>query len=468
VNTIPTIAIIGAGASGTLLAVQLAAQSTHPLHIALFDASGAFARGVAYGTHDPSHLLNVTANRMGAFEDRSDDFYRWLLAHEAQWRSLHAAFAALKVTPTSFMPRMIYGTYLESLLQAAQTNKQARIERVKAEVTDAEATSQSIILTLVDGAKREADRLALAIGNLPAHPFGFTKTLSHSDRYIGHIWSPPQNSVLSRTDFRDDDTPVFIIGTGLTTIDAVVSLRAKGYKGRIIAVSRHGLLPQPHMLPIASYPRFLPPEHAPRTALELIRAIREEVTRAQKEGTDWRSVIDTLRADTPALWRQLSEEERRKLLRVLSYWSTHRHRMPQESAAMIAGEVNTGTLEIIAGSIRHIEESEARLIVQVRLRESGEVRSIEAGHVLNCSGPDTNIARSANALLLNLYKQGIIEQGPLAMGIAVSDDYSVKGNAAGRVFALGPLLAGERLETIAMPEIRAQAANAAHTLLSSL
>ena len=55
------VAIVGGGASGTLVAVQLLRQARGPWRIALVERSGALARGLAYGPAEPCHVLNVPA-----------------------------------------------------------------------------------------------------------------------------------------------------------------------------------------------------------------------------------------------------------------------------------------------------------------------------------------------------------------------------------------------------------------------
>ena len=70
------ITIIGGGASGTLLAVNLIKNAgERTLEINLVDRKENFGRVVAYSTEQDFHLLNVPANKMGAFLDRLKHFH---------------------------------------------------------------------------------------------------------------------------------------------------------------------------------------------------------------------------------------------------------------------------------------------------------------------------------------------------------------------------------------------------------
>ena len=63
----PTVAIVGAGAAGTLTAVQLCETATRrrtPLDLVLIDPAPEAGRGTAYATPDPRHRLNVPADGM--------------------------------------------------------------------------------------------------------------------------------------------------------------------------------------------------------------------------------------------------------------------------------------------------------------------------------------------------------------------------------------------------------------------
>jgi uncharacterized NAD(P)/FAD-binding protein YdhS len=106
--------IVGSGYSGTMVAVHLA-RAQRGLRVALIDSSKTFGRGVAYGTTDPKHLLNVPADQMGAFPDDIGHFYQWLQAHPA---NLGAA-GIRELRPDAFIPRPVFGDYIQDLLREA-------------------------------------------------------------------------------------------------------------------------------------------------------------------------------------------------------------------------------------------------------------------------------------------------------------------------------------------------------------
>jgi uncharacterized NAD(P)/FAD-binding protein YdhS len=73
-----SIAIVGAGFSGTLLALHLLRRCPASTQVRLIERNSQFGRGPAYSTGNPSHLLNVPAGRMSAFYDQPSDFVAWL------------------------------------------------------------------------------------------------------------------------------------------------------------------------------------------------------------------------------------------------------------------------------------------------------------------------------------------------------------------------------------------------------
>src|SRR6202046_4061284 len=105
-----SIAVIGGGFTGSLLSIHLLREAPPDTRLYLFDRSGCFGSGLAYGTEHAGHLLNVPAGRMSAFADRPRDFLTWL-----EHRSDHV-LAGVVPSEAAFVPRHLYGAYLRDRL----------------------------------------------------------------------------------------------------------------------------------------------------------------------------------------------------------------------------------------------------------------------------------------------------------------------------------------------------------------
>ena len=98
------ITIIGGGASGTLLAVNLIKHSDeNPIEINLVEKAGEIGCGGAFSTAQDINLLNVPAAKMGAFTDEVEHFHKWLAENDYDY------------APDDFVPRKIYGEYLREV-----------------------------------------------------------------------------------------------------------------------------------------------------------------------------------------------------------------------------------------------------------------------------------------------------------------------------------------------------------------
>ncbi len=278
-----TIAIVGGGLSGTLVAVNLMKNATTPLIIKLIERRTEIGRGIAYSTTIDGHLLNVPAGKMSAFADQPNHFLDWLHANGHH-----------NVTENSFISRKIYGNYIQAILQEAQANARENVhfEKITDEAIAIEAKNNHIKIYLRQGQCLQAQKAVLALGNPPPSlPAAFGQNSS----YIKDAWSGDPTSNLNPED------SILLLGTGLTMVDVVVSLHQQGFRGKIHAVSRHGLIPQPHQHTISSYPTFINLETAPKTVRELLKLIRQEVKKATKQGQNWQAVIDALRPVAPEL-----------------------------------------------------------------------------------------------------------------------------------------------------------------------
>ncbi len=82
-----------------------------------------------------------------------------------------------------------------------------------------------------------------------------------------------------------------------------------------------------------------------------------------------------------------------------------------------------------------------------------------------------NYARVGSPLLTSLFKQGLAIPGPLGAGLWSRDDGALRaldGTFSDVLFTVGPARLGTLLESIAVPELRQQAAAMAEKLTVSL
>ena len=107
---------------------------------------------------------------------------------------------------------------------------------------------------------------------------------------------------------------MFLIGTGQTTVDLAVALHQRAHEGRIIALSRRGLLPLAHR-GFDPYESFFEEIKESKTMLDTFRIVCKHLDRAESMGIDKRAVIDSLRPDTQTIWLGLVEDEKRRFLR---------------------------------------------------------------------------------------------------------------------------------------------------------
>jgi uncharacterized NAD(P)/FAD-binding protein YdhS len=175
------VAIIGAGFSGTMAAVHLLRQTEDRITVGLVERTGEFGRGLAYKTRDITHRLNVPAAKMGAFSDDIGSFYRWLQSRPERLR----AVGVHTLHPNAFVPRILFGEYLDDLLAKAETAS-PRLRKIAAEATDlVPLLSGAFRIEFSAGPPLIADQVVLALGNFPpGDPSLKDRAFHQSDRYL--------------------------------------------------------------------------------------------------------------------------------------------------------------------------------------------------------------------------------------------------------------------------------------------
>ncbi len=441
------VVVVGGGFSGAVLAAQLLRRIPN-LSIAVLDKESAPGRGIAYGTQHSCHLLNVPASGMSAFPDQPDHFLFWARANHDP-----------SVQPGSFLPRLLYGRYVASLLEEAVQHNAGNFQWLQHEVSSFAVEPSRIIVQLKDGSILVTQFVILAVGNFPPPNLNVRGLSDHCKRYVPHPWSHealqdiPQNG------------SVLLIGSGLTAVDVALALKSQGFAGHIHMLSRRGLLPQPHR-PKGRWPQFWN-EQSPRTTCGLLHLVRTQLRSAADSDEDWRSVIDALRPVTQQIWQSLPIEERRRFLRHLRpYWDANRHRMAPEIGDAITGLLRDGKATLHSGRVTNYREFRDRAEISFRARKTHAKQVLRVDRVINCAGPETDCRRMDAPLIKRLLAQRIARPDPLFLGLDLDANGALidsSGKPSPSIYAIGPARKGLLWETTAVPEIREQASQlAAH------
>jgi len=448
-----SVAIIGGGFSGALLAAELLRRSAGRMRVVLIERNSRLGCGVAYGTRCSGHLLNVPAKDMSAFADEQEHFLHWVRSR-----------CNPEAKGTDFLPRRLYGEYVQSILSSAADRCPGSFAHVEDEAVTLSCQDDLVRLHLRGGQTHLADKAVLALGNFPPADLPLVQSIRSSLRYVRDAWEPAALHSIAPSD------EVLLIGSGLTSVDVLIALRASGHRGKIHFLSRHGLLPNAHQ-PTAPWPP-LALGKASLTITELMRKVRMELVVASIRGYDWRAIIDGLRPATDKIWHSLPFHERRRFLRHLRpYWEIHRHRIAPRIAAQLEAEIAAGDVKIHAGRLVECREDADRIAVCWRDRRSGLVRQLRVEQVVNCTGPEMNYRRINSPLIQSLFGAGLARHDRLSLGLDCADNGALigaDGTISRALYAVGPARKGNLWESTAVPEIRIQVSTLAKALTAEL
>jgi uncharacterized NAD(P)/FAD-binding protein YdhS len=440
-----TVVIVGGGFSGAIFGLKLH-QQCPGWRIIIAEPKKHLGRGVAYGACGPEHLLNVPVGRMEI--GLKPGFADWL-----QTRRNHIAEGLVESgldVSAAFVPRRLFGDYVEERVNAALDAKSlVGLCSVRGEVVRLLTGTRGVLLT--DGRQIKADIVVLAMGNLPPRPpAGPDEWLYDSGFFIPDPWALDAFSGI------DPAEPLLLIGSGLTTVDVALRLAQQGHRGALLAVSRRGLTPRTHASG-GVWQEFLH-DKIPSSARALTHLLRRQVGLAASQGIPWQRVFDAARPAVPAIWNGWNEFSRRQFLRHLRpRWDIHRHRMAPRVHEAFAKLQARGALEILPARISGYRPADRLVEVTLRLR-GGATRLFAAGHVINCTGPGGDFAKTALPLIAELRERGLAVPDPLGVGFETRDCAVIDalGEASSWLFALGPLTRPAWWEITAVPEINLQ------------
>ncbi|WTW97673.1 FAD/NAD(P)-binding protein [Streptomycetaceae bacterium NBC_01309] len=472
------IAIVGGGAAAVGLLDALATEPPGPPDapgtITVFEPSPLLWRGRAYGPDLDSVLVNVPPAIMSI---RAGDF-----GHYAAWLGGRAADHLDHLFGQPLVPRALYGEYLAHTAEkavAALGEHGWSVEIVAARVTEVTRTGTHLALRTDNGTREyEVDRVALCVGGgtppdlygLAGHP-GFTV-----DPY-------PLAETLGRI---EADHDVAVIGSGLTAVDVVVSLAARGHTGRITLLSRSGVLPHVWQRPVEGRPQHATVErvaelHRTRgsvTLADLVELLRTELTQAGEDFDDLAAELRNTESDDPAdrlrrqiaavgdprigrrvlqetahtvgpyAWRLLPEADRARVRGHLRTATSVASPMVPVNASVLMRLLDSGQLALSAG-LDAIEPRNGRFRVRTGDGELG------AAAVVNAVNPSPQaVPGAAGDLVRSLVGNGLAAVHP-AGGLTPADP---------RVHVVGDLVGGGSFITSSIPGIAVQASRTAQAL----
>ena len=447
------IAIIGGGAGGVLTALHALRLARAGARIVMVEPSPQLADGVAYATRHAEHLLNVPARRMSAFNDRPDDFVDFLVAGDD---------SAREAIGISYAQRRHYGDYLRERLQRARNDSAAHFEVMQDRVSAIEEQAATWQLALESGATLQARGIVLAVGNnarpLPARGAA----------------SLPAQSVLEAWDFDNikripAEAEICIAGSGLSMVDTVLSLAANGHRGRIHVLSRHALLPLPHAAHcVATVDMALLQPLSLRARMRFLRRAAEE---AHAQGLPWQAVMEAVRPAVQTLWSTMCLRDQKRFLRhVVRYWDVHRHRIDMQVHARLQQLQASGQLQLHRARLDTVAREGKRLRLTGLTRDRRALQ-LDVDRIVNATGVEMRAQLMRNPVLADLLGQGLARPGPHGIGIDTTPEgqlVDADGEVQPGFIVIGSLRIGRLWESIAVPELRGQAEQAARQLLAHL
>jgi len=443
------LAIIGGGAAGALVALNALRSATRALHVAVFEPASTLAQGIAYATPWIEHLLNVPAGKMSALPDVPGDFLDYLLQSDALPGVPREALAG------TFVPRRHYAAYLQQRIAEAQAHSPARLQVVHQPVVALTPGGPLSGLRLADGETWQARQVVLACGN-SMRPLPAPGAEALPPGRVVDAWDYDGVRLLA------GDGDLAIIGSGLSMADSVVALATAGHRGRIHVLSRHALLPLPHAHGTAA--DFDPQPLLGMPLRARMRTLRQHVRDAAAQGVPWQSVMERIRPLGQALWQGLDDADQRRFLRhVVRYWDVHRHRIAERVHAQLEALEQSGQLQ------RHRARLDALLVLDGTLQlhahgAQGGMAPLSVSAVINATGVETRARAMRNPLLQRLLADGHARPGPHGLGLdsdAAGCLRDAHGQPQSTVQVVGSLRIGTLWESLAIPELRAQARQAA-------
>ncbi len=488
------IGVVGGGASAVCLLDALAQADSAPGGLTVFEPAADLWRGRPFQHDMETVRVNAPPADMSVRFGDTRHFERWLGTRDVvagAEASYEDGFCGAR-----FVPRSVFGDYLDDSAGAALVRlleRGWRISVIRECVASAAPVMHGMELQTERGTRVTVDYTVLCVG--VGRPADIYSLAGHP----GFIPEPyPVFRTLAGVNTEDE---VGVLGSGLTGVDAVLTLAARGHQGRIRLLSRRGVLPGVRQRPVPyTLQHFTPARFraaaARGEALSLKQLIAVMCVELAAAGEEPSSITDELAAlqyenpvrrlrrhlaevDSPRLalrilqravpdtgpdvWPLLPEREKSDLLRshyraVMSLCCP----MPPTSAATLLGLIDSGQLEIVSG-LRHIEpRSSGGFVI------TSDIGECASDIVVNAVSPPAHkVPARAAPLMSSLITAKVADRHPRG-GLRVdrpTSQVTASGAANPALYALGDLASGSPFFTFGVPSLADRAYDIATAIL---
>lgn len=488
----PSIAIVGGGSVGTSFLRQLAERLSSSndravvKRVVLFEPSPNPGAGAAYQADVSSNLLNTRVASMSPIASDPEHFYRWLLNEAELWRP---QFPNLQPTADAFVPRSLFGLYLEQVFnEAVQVLRLHGIEfkHIQSRASSIERVGSQYMISTDSGGSLQSTAVVLTIGNLQ------TSSWAHLQGRNGYFHTPyPCTRLLAEI---DPSESVCILGSSLSAIDAAVALADSGHKGKITMLSRHGRLPsvrgehnltrQPQLLSRERMKHLLEQRGAGTLTLQeiaqmllkelelvqgcvprleqILRAGKAphhyldlEIMDAQTHDRTWQAIVYALNDSIDLIWHLLSNKEKRIFQQHFqSQWLAYRVSFPIENAKKIQALLHTGQITVLGGcsSVRWDEALSSFAVSMTDARQK-TAATFFTDKLINATGYGTDVRLCHSPLLRDMLARELLspnEFGGVLLDFDSGRALSKSGMPQHGLYAMGSLAAGIYFWTNAM------------------
>lgn len=427
-----SVVIVGGGWTGLTIATRLLARGEGDLRVTIIERGPDVGRGVAYGSFDPEHILNVPASDMSIDPENPRDFLNYL---EDRGKG---------VPPERFVSRRLYGDYVLARFAQQLDQRGGRVRIVRGEAEDVFSDGTGWKVQLTSGKSVAAEQVVLATGVGPVRLPRALEAIRGDSRLIEDVWAPdgvrsipPQSTVL-------------VLGTGLTALDLVSSLHRQGHQGPVVARSRHGWWPKAHLPESWKGEKLvLDVAGAPKTAEGLAGWVRQQVE--SRPEVPWQVVFGAIRPQVNRLWATLDSGERDRFLgEYRAEWEVHRHRAPPQSLDALRRWEAEGWLRTEAGELAGSRVAPEGLYLWGR---DGVEQRVD--RVLVATGNESDVDRQGG-LWAALRRRGLVQRDDQGLGVWTEEGGAVRSASGQRVpglWAVGAIQRPRLFENTAVPDL---------------